>query len=79
MLVKLVKVVNRGNFGAVGDSSIKGNVGKIVKTGKVSIINFGAVGDSSDKDNAGKVNNFGAVGDEDLFSHAKKYYYNIIY
>ena len=48
------------NFGAVGDGSIKGNVGKF---GKVS--NFGAVGDGSNKGNAGKVgkvSNFGAVG-----------------
>ena len=36
------------NFGAVGDGSIKGKVGK---TGNVS--NFGAVGDGSNKGNVG--------------------------
>ena len=34
----------RTNFGAVGDGSDKGNLGKV---GKIS--NFGAVGDGSDK------------------------------
>ena len=41
------------NFGAVGDGSVKGNVGKVGKIGKIS--NFGAVGVGSDKGNFGKV------------------------
>ena len=44
ILVKLVKLVI---FGAVGDGSDKGNLGKVS--------NFGAVGDGSDKGNLGKV------------------------
>ena len=45
MLVKLVKL--EANFGAGGDGSKKGNVGKADIIGRVS--NFGAIGDSSDK------------------------------
>ena len=41
------KVGKISYFGAVGDGSDKGNVGKVGKIGKVS--NFGAVGDGSDK------------------------------
>ena len=40
------------NFGAVGNSSDKGNVGKV---GKKINSNFGAVGDSNDKGNVGKI------------------------
>ena len=74
MLVKLEKLVAKvSNFGAVGDGSIKGIVGKI---GEVS--NFGAVGDGSDKSNAGKVgktgqvSNFGAVGDGSIKDNVGK-------
>ena len=45
----LSKVGKISNFGAVGDGSDKGNLGKIGKVGKIS--NFGAVGDGSDKGN----------------------------
>ena len=62
-MVKLVKSLVKliANFGAVGDGSDKGNLGK---GGKIS--NFGAVGNGSDKgslDKVGKISNFGAVGD----------------
>ena len=52
MLVKLVKF-KISNFGAVGDGSEKGNLGKVGKIGKIS--NFGAIGDGRVKGNIGKI------------------------
>ena len=50
-------ITSFSNFGAVGDGSYKGNVGKV---GKIS--NFGAIGDGSDKNNVGKVGKISNVG-----------------
>ena len=51
-----VILVKLNNFGAVGDGSDKGNVGKV---GKIS--NFGAVDDGSDKGNLGKIGKVGKI------------------